>query len=459
MFSLRTIVFVLIAIAALILGAIFAFPIYKKEFARVELGGISVLAEVARDEKARAVGLGGKKGLAEQGGMLFVFPQQDFYGIWMKGMDFPIDIFWIRDGLVVDMAEAAPAPAIGAADADLPVFKPDTPARYILETKAGFAQKYNVKIGDSVNILFSDNASGAEEDGPLPAGYEYYIETLLRRGFKGNDFKIVERLSAADKYQKFLISYKSDDLTISGVMNIPTGSKPEAGFPLLILNHGLIPPDIYFSGRGSKREQDFFARNGYITIHPDYRGHASSSPDTDPDHDFYVGYTDDVINLIEALKKTNPTLIDMNRIGMWGHSMGGGMAARVMVLRPEIKAFVLFAPISADVKDNFYELPLQGITRLRQIYGSGNQADEIYRQISPLTFFDRVTVPVQIHHGTDDKDVPVSFSEKMYQALKNKNKKVEFYRYPGESHEFADAWDLAAERALQFFDQYVKNPR
>lgn len=448
-----------IATAALILGALFAFPVYKKEFVRVELGGTSVLAEVARDPRARGAGLAGRESLAETEGMLFVFEKAGSYGIWMKGMLFPLDIFWIKDGIVVDIEAEVPAPVVAEADSLRPVYRPDAPAQFVLETKAGFAGKHNIKIGDPIKIFFSDNASTVKNDEPEPPGYEYYIETLRLRGFKGSDFRVKERLAQADQYQKFLISYKSGGLTVSGVMNVPSGPRPEGGYPLLILNHGLIPPEIYFSGRGSKREQDFFARNGYITIHPDYRGYASSSANPVKNHDFYVGYTEDVINLIEALRELNSSLMDLNRIGMWGHSLGGGMATRVMVLRPEIKAFVLFAPISAEVKDNFFELSSPEVARLEKTYGSGAEADEIYRQISPLAYFDKVAAPVQIHHGTEDKDVPIAFSEKIYQALKDNGQKVEFYRYPGEPHEFVNAWELAAERSLQFFDRYVKNAR
>lgn len=136
--------------------------------------------------------------------------------------------------------------------------------------------------------------------------------------------------------------------------------------------------------------------------------------------------------------------------------MGGGIAARVMVLRSEIKAYVLFASISADVEDNFYELSVKEVEWLRKAYG---RERETYRKLSPLSYFSDVSAPVQLHHGTEDFDVPPLFSEKMFQTLRQFKKQVEFYRYPQEGHEFVDAWELAAERSLQFFDRYVKNAK
>ena len=288
-------------------------------------------------------------------------------------------------------------------------------------------------------------------------GEEYFIETLREDPPRGSNFKFEKMLETNRAYQKLLISYQSDGLTLTGVMDVPFGPAPKDGFPVLILNHGLISPTVYYSGRGSRREQDFFARRGYITIHPDYRGHAGSSPNPVKGHDFYAGYSRDVLGLIDALKRQDQHLIDLERIGMWGHSMGGGIAARVAVLSTDVKAVVLFAPISADAEDNFYELAAAEVKRLRRTYGPAGA--DVYRRISPLTYFTDVGAPMQLHHGLNDKEVPIAFSQKMYQALAGLGKKTELFTYPGEKHEFADAWQLAAERSLQFFDRYVKSAR
>lgn len=448
--NMRIAIFSIIAILALVLGALFALPIYKKDFVRLEVNGVSIFAEVAESPQARARGLSGRETLPELGGMFFTFDYPDLYGIWMKGMKFPIDIFWINKGHIVDLEEKVLPPARKIADAFLPIYRPDVPAGYILETKAGFAKKHGIKIGDKVEV------SGREKN---LAGEEFYIQSLKERGPDGGDFRIERKLTENSFYSKVLVSYKSDGIKVSGTMNIPKSTPPENGFPILVLGHGLIPAEIYFPGRGSKREQDFFAKKGYAVIHPDYRGLGESEPNPQEHHDFYVGYSRDILNLLEVLKKTKSGLFDLDRIGFWGHSMGGGIGARVAVLAPEIKAFVFFAPISADAKDNFYELSKNEIEWLEKSYGTGADADEIIAKISPINYFADVSAPIQLHHGTEDQDVPLSFSDKMHKELKKFNKKVEFFTYPGEPHEFVDGWPLAAERSLQFFDTYVKNPK
>ncbi|MBI2122431.1 MAG: alpha/beta fold hydrolase [Candidatus Sungbacteria bacterium] len=475
---MRIFIVILFAILALILGAIFMLPRYQfeKEYTRVEIGDAAVLAEVARDPATRSQGLSGRDSLSEYSGMLFLFEAPGFPAIWMKDMKFPIDIVWLRKNSVVDVEENVPPPISGAADVLLPVYKPDTQADMVLEIPAGFAAKNRIVIGSRARIFgkgemffrsddptklvpeFVGGApSGPVSNNPALPGYEYFIETLREKKPDGSNFKIERSLERNSAYQKYSISYNSGDLKISGIMNVPAGPVPRGGFPVLILNHGLIPPEIYFSGRGSKREQDFFARQGYIVLHPDYRGLASSGPNPAAHHDFYEGYAEDVMNLISALQKLNSDLFDMNRIGMWGHSMGGGIATRVMVRVPEVRAYVLFAPISADAEDNFYELPKEEVDWLHRIYGP--EGAGAYRKISPITYFADVAAPIQLHHGTADKNVPIRFSEKTYEELKRLGKTTEFYSYPGEGHEFGDVWELAAERSLQFFDKYVKNAR
>lgn len=456
------------AVFALVLGVVFSIPTRQGDFVSLKFDKAAVLAEVAEDPLSRATGLSGRNSLPEKNGMLFLFDAPARHGIWMKGMRFPIDIIWMRDGAVVDLVESAPPPEVGASDASLAVFMPDVEAESVLEVNAGFAKKYNVKIGDRAGLgddrnLAAVSSASVDISGQnfstqaATTGAEYFIENLRKSPASGSGFKLGKIVSRNSAYQKVEISYKSGPLTISGVMNIPTARPSAGGFPILILNHGLIHPSVYFSGRGSKREQDFFARHGYVTIHPDYRGLAKSSPNPARHHDFYAGYSEDVAALVDALKAINSKLFDYRRIGIWGHSMGGGIAARVMVLRPEVRAYVLFAPISADVEDNFYELSKEEVAWLRKTYGE--EGSEIYRKMSPLEYFADVSAPVQLHHGTGDKDVPIEFSEKMYETLTSYGKKAEFFKYPGEAHEFGEAWQLAAERSLQFFDKYVKGAR
>lgn len=106
---------------------------------RAGFGGVSLRLEYATTPEARERGLGGRKEIPENYGMLFMFSKDDTYGFWMKDMLVPIDIFWLdAKGQVVFIAR-------DVATSTYPnVFYPSEPVRYVLETAAGFAQKNNI---------------------------------------------------------------------------------------------------------------------------------------------------------------------------------------------------------------------------------------------------------------------------------------------------------------------------
>jgi uncharacterized protein len=115
----------------------------------VQVGSASVRAEVADDEASRQRGLSGRDSLAPDAGMLFVLPN-DSPSFWMKDMRFPIDVVWIRDGRVVDVALRVQPPA--GPDAPLPTFSPRFPANQALEVNAGWIEQHGVARGDRVRI-------------------------------------------------------------------------------------------------------------------------------------------------------------------------------------------------------------------------------------------------------------------------------------------------------------------
>jgi uncharacterized protein len=74
--------------------------------------------------------------------MLFVFDTDDYHGIWMKDMNYSIDIIWLDSGkTVVYMAEDV------SPDTYPEVFRPDVPARYVVELSAGAAHRHGITEG------------------------------------------------------------------------------------------------------------------------------------------------------------------------------------------------------------------------------------------------------------------------------------------------------------------------
>lgn len=120
---------------------------------QLEIGAAKVNVEIADTNEKRAKGLGGRQSLATDSGMLFIFPKVDNYKFWMKGLSFPLDFIWIRDGKVVDLALNVPQPASGQADNALPIIESREPIDRVLEVNAGFVRAMGIQIGDVVKLV------------------------------------------------------------------------------------------------------------------------------------------------------------------------------------------------------------------------------------------------------------------------------------------------------------------
>lgn len=120
----------------------------KENNTTVKINGVSISAEIANTPKTRTSGLSNRERLAEDSGMLFIFDNSGYHTFWMKDMNFPIDIIWIHDNRIVDITENIPPEK----DNKLTIYKPSKPVKFVLEVNAGFSEKNNFKVGDTVEI-------------------------------------------------------------------------------------------------------------------------------------------------------------------------------------------------------------------------------------------------------------------------------------------------------------------
>ena len=114
-----------------------------------------------------------------------------------------------------------------------------------------------------------------------------------------------------------------------------------------------------------------FSRNGYIVLRSDYRGHGNSEGQGNSYGS--NGYTIDVLNAIGSIKKYKDA--DPNKIGMWGHSMGGHITLRAMVVSRDIKAGVIWAGVVASYPDLLTKWRRAGITPFQRLLlvGAGDR--------------------------------------------------------------------------------------
>lgn len=303
---------------------------------------------------------------------------------------------------------------------------------------------------------------------PTPTPHPLTIQALRDRDYPASELVIEETLETGANYHRYLVSYTSDGLKIYALLTIPFGDAPEGGWPAIVFNHGFIPPDIYRTTERYVAYVDGFARNGYVVIKPDYRGHGNSEGQArggygSPD------YTIDVLHALSALRE-HP-LTDPERIGMWGHSMGGYITLRSMVVSDEIRAGVIWAGVVASYADLLERwnrrrdepgptrTPRPGSWRLTLIdrYGSPLENPEFWESLSANSYLTDLSGPLQLHHGTADDSVPVEFSRILLEQIRGVGGQVELMEYPGDNHNISSYFSLAIQRSIEFFNLYLKS--
>ncbi len=292
------------------------------------------------------------------------------------------------------------------------------------------------------------------------------IETLRSGEYPGSEITIEQTLDAGANYQQYIASYKSEGLKIYALLTVPTGDKPEGGWPVIIFNHGYIPPSEYRTTEKYVAYVEGFAGNGYVVFKPDLRGHGNSEGEATGGYGSNA-YTIDVLNALSSIKKYQN--VNPNKIGMWGHSMGGFITLRSMVVSKDIKAGVIWGGVVGSYADllnnwrrtNFSPMPLpSGARRWRQQlaeqFGTPEQNPTFWNSISANSYLADISGPLSLHHGESDESVPVDFSKKLTEQMKSAGKEVELYTYFGNDHNISASFNLAMQRSVEFFDEHLK---
>jgi uncharacterized protein len=292
---------------------------------------------------------------------------------------------------------------------------------------------------------------------PTPDPYYFWSNDYLRtRAYGGGQIEFLEVMQQNLYFTRYLIRYPSDGLNIYGFADIPNDEGPH---PVVIALHGYIDPAIYYTLDYTTHYADAISSAGYIVLHPNLRGYA---PSDNGENFFRVGMAIDVLNLI-ALVQSQSGGTDLlrtarpDRIGLWGHSMGGGITTRVLTVTDDVRAAVLYGAMSGDERKNYEAiLGWSGQTRgLEEL----NVPLEALNRISPMYFFQNITAPISIHHGTADATVPLDWSVLTCDQLTALGKSVECIYYQDMPHTFYGTGDEEfIQNTVRFFNQHLQVP-
>ena len=297
----------------------------------------------------------------------------------------------------------------------------------------------------------TEPATPAEPDETLPPVTDRTsLPALMRADFDGRDLRVLRTEVRTDDYTRQQVTYSSNGTRVSGVLLRPRGKGP---FPAVVLNHGYIDPAYYVTGQGLAREQDWLAREGFVVLHTDYRGHAASDPAGDLERESRLGYTRDAVNAVLALEEQ--AYVDPDRTAMLGRSMGGGVTLDALVAAPGVvDAAVVYASVSSSFLDNLRRWTIperpEAAQALFDRFGTPQESPDFYRGLSPRTYFDRVTEPVLMFHGGVDSTCPPAWSRTTHRLLEVAGVDATLVEYPGEEHAFYARWQDSIERTTAF---------
>ncbi|AWN23752.1 peptidase [Deinococcus irradiatisoli] len=272
------------------------------------------------------------------------------------------------------------------------------------------------------------------------------IPALRGREYPGSGLKVLQNLKAGSNYSRQVVAYQSEGLSIHALLTVPNGAPPEGGWPAIVFNHGYIPPEVYRTTERYVAYQDAFARAGFVTLKSDYRGHGDSQGEAlggynDP------GYTVDVLNAAASLKKD--ARVNADRLGVWGHSMGGQLSLRAMLVDPDLKAASLWAGVVASYDVLATDWHPQASGEPTQL---GSLDRRFLRALSPNAYLQNLDGrPIQLQQGTGDEEVPYSFQKDFADDLRAARQRFTAYRYEGDNHNLSGNLRTALNRSVAFF--------
>ncbi len=300
-------------------------------------------------------------------------------------------------------------------------------------------------------------ADPIEADPPPPVSLAAYYREA--RDYDGGGLRLGAVRERTEAYTSYDTTYRSGDLTISGVLNVPSGRGP---FPAVVLAHGYIDPDVYVRGQGMTRERGVLASRGYVALHVDYRAHAESGgTEEQAERAVRLGYVADVVNAARALRRSAEVPVDDDRVALFGRSMGGGVALRTLAAVPgAFDAAVAWASVSSREDDNYLQFTApdrdEVASFIQREYGAPGtpRGREFWPRVSARPAFDRVTEPVLMVHGRFDDTCPPQWARDSQRALRaaGVDSTLSFY---DDGHAFGPAFLPAMDETIDFLEQQL----
>lgn len=269
-------------------------------------------------------------------------------------------------------------------------------------------------------------------------------------------FSTMEKIDPDQMAERRPIALKArDGLDLYGYLTMPSHA-PGTKLPMVLLPHG--GPDGVYEEWYFERDAQFLASRGYAVLQLNFRGSGSRGPKFRmAGHRQWGGKMQD--DLIDAVKwAVAQGEIDGARVCSYGISYGGYAALMVAAREPQMfKCAVGYAGVY-DLNLFYKEDEAQRNKKLFNSYVKlvGQDKDELNR-FSPVTLADKITAPVLLVHGGEDKTAPPEHANLMRAALIKAGNPPEWFYAPNEGHGFYGTKDVTTfyEKLEAFLDKHI----
>lgn len=359
----------------------------------------------------------------------------------------------------------------------------------------------NWKPGD----LLSPYVSHEDNNKPL---LRWSIPNLVHYPYQAPQLQLDKVISQHENYTAYQFSYLTTDRMMTGQLNLPNelidrpDNQPDQdNLKAIIMLRGYVPPATYQTGVGTRNAAAVFAENGYITLAPDFFAFGGSDPEPEDGWEARFIKPVNVIELMRGLQthgvplelsssdsQDQPTQ-PITSLGLWGHSNGGQIALTVLQITQEPIPTTLWAPVTAPFP---YSILFFSATHDDEGKGMRSWLAQLERDYDVFEFsltqhLDKLTGPLQLHHGLGDEAAPYWWSDRFEEMIISENERREklvekiveqskastpstdisdeshltdpidfrYYRYPGTDHNMRPNWSTVVQRDLEFFEEWL----
>ncbi len=330
--------------------------------------------------------------------------------------------------------------------------------------KAGFSR---LERGRLTSLIYEDRHFGSPVK---PENADKFMLTIESPSefpdFHITDLNFEERRQITDAnpfidqyhwYSNRLIEYTNKDgERLQGVLMVPDSYSPGDKLPMLVSFYEKLSHNLNRWSRVISRDTPMFpnyASRGYLVLLPDVHFRTRTT------------HSDMLESVTAAVEKVNELgYVDMDRVGLHGHSFSG-QGGNYMVTRTDLFAAAVLGAGASNLVSDFNQLWKSSGTNQHRYnhFGQGrfgtNPWDDLdlYIKQSAVFHAPQMNTPLLLLHGTDDGSVEWLQAVEFYNALRFNRKNVILLSYPGEGHHLSRYENQVdfQNRMEQFFDHYL----